>query len=111
MSCAQRALESPGIDRLAQAIAAIAAGYDLVVTGDPLAALAVIDRVERGGGGVDSEWPRAAVALFGAFYAAEQWPGRRQALAARHAEARRRRRRCAPGPVRVGVRAAGHARR
>lgn len=86
--CAQGALAGSPIDGLAKAIAAIAAGHDLAVIGDPHAALEVLDRVERTSGGVESEWPRAAVALFGAFYAAEQWAQRRQALVRRHAAAR-----------------------
>jgi DNA-binding NarL/FixJ family response regulator len=88
VSCARRVLASSAIDRLAQAIAAIAAGHDLAVIGDPRGALSVLDRVERSVGSVESEWPRAAVALFGAFYGAEQWQRRRQALVERHASAR-----------------------
>jgi len=85
---AQRALANPGTDRLARAIAAVVIGNGLAALGDPRAALDVLDRVERSAGGVESEWPRAAVAVTATFYGAEQWAERRQALERRHAAAR-----------------------
>ncbi len=85
---AQRALASDHTDRLARSIAAVVIGRALAELGDPLSALEVVDRVERSAGGVESEWPRSAQAVFGAFHAAEQWSERRTALERRHAEAR-----------------------
>ena len=85
---AQRALANPGTDRLAHAIAAVVIGNGLAALGDPRAALDTLDRVERSAGGVESEWPRAAVAVTATFYGAEQWGERRLALERRHAAAR-----------------------
>jgi DNA-binding CsgD family transcriptional regulator len=84
----QEVLANPGTDRLAQAIAGVLVGHDLAVTGHPVAALEVLDKVEHSARGVESEWPRAAVAAAAAFHAAEQWPARIGALRRRHAEQR-----------------------
>ena len=88
VACARRALASPSTDQLAMAIAAIAIGRDLATLGDPLAALMIGDRGERAAKDAESEWPKTATAVFGAFYAAEQWAERRAALERRHAEAK-----------------------
>jgi DNA-binding CsgD family transcriptional regulator len=81
-------LANPGTDRLAQAIAGVLVGHDLAIIGHPLAAPEVLDRVQHDARGVESEWPRAAVAAAAAFHAAEQWPARTEALRRRHAAAR-----------------------
>jgi DNA-binding CsgD family transcriptional regulator len=86
VSRAQRVLVHSGTDRLALAIAAVLVGHDLAVLGQPRAALEALDAAERAG--VESDWPRAAVATVGAFYAAERWTERQQALRRRHAAAR-----------------------
>jgi DNA-binding CsgD family transcriptional regulator len=88
IAMAQEVLANPGTDRLAQSIAGVLVGHDLAVTGNPVAALEVLDRVQRSAKGVESEWPRAAVAAAAAFYAAEQWPARIETLRRRHAQAR-----------------------
>jgi DNA-binding CsgD family transcriptional regulator len=85
---AQRVLATPGTDLLAQAIAGVLVGNDLAALGQPRAALDVLDRVDRSVRGVESEWPRAAVAAATAFHAAEQWPQRLEALRRRRAAAR-----------------------
>jgi len=88
VAAAQQVLANPSTDRRAQAIAAVLIGHDLAELGDPRAALDVVDRVERRVQGVESDWPRAAVAASAAFYAAEQWAERVAALNRRHAAAR-----------------------
>ena len=88
VAIAQEVLANPGTDLLAQAIAGVLVGHDLAVIGHPLTALEVLDRVQRDARGVESEWPRAAVAAAAAFHAAEQWPTRIEALRRRHAAAR-----------------------
>jgi len=88
VASAQQALENPSTDRVAQAIAAIVVGNGLAVLGDPRGGLEMLDRVEQKLGGIESEWPRAAIAVTGVFYSAERWPERRQALDRRHAAAR-----------------------
>jgi DNA-binding CsgD family transcriptional regulator len=85
---AQQVLAHPSTDRLAQAIAGVLVGHDLGVLGQPRAALEVLDHVEHSARGVESDWPRAAVAAATAFYAAEQWSERTTALRTRHAAAR-----------------------
>jgi DNA-binding CsgD family transcriptional regulator len=85
---AQQVLADPSTDRSAQAIAGILVGHDLGVLGQPRAALAVLDQVEHSARGVESDWPRAAVAAVTAFYAAERWSERMTALRRRHATAR-----------------------
>jgi DNA-binding CsgD family transcriptional regulator len=88
VECAQQVLASPSTDGLALAISAVVVGNGLAVLGDPSAALAVIDHVERTARGVESEWPRAAIAVTATFYGATQWAERRKALEARLAGAR-----------------------
>jgi DNA-binding CsgD family transcriptional regulator len=84
---ARRALSQPSVDRLAASIAAVALGHDLALLGDPDGALDVIDEVAHANDGVESEWPLAAIATIGAFYAARDWPARLEALCRRHAAA------------------------
>lgn len=88
VSRAQQVLAHRGTDRLALAIAVVLTGHDLAVLGEPRAALEVVDAAERSSTAVESDWPRAAVATVGAFYAAEGWAERQRGLRARHAAAR-----------------------
>ena len=84
---ARRALAAPTLDRRATAIAAVALGHDLALLGKPATALAALDRAADAAGGVESEWPLAAIAMFGAFYGATDWPARTAALNRRHTAA------------------------